>query len=95
MSFFSLNTFKPLLLATVASSALLLSACGKPAEAPAAAAPAAAPAPAAAAPADAAATAAAGEKKDADKKDAIDPLAHEGVPGLSDLFSKKKEGGGH
>ncbi len=98
MSLFSLNTFKPLLLATVASSALLLSACGKPAEtpaAPAAAAPAAAPAPAAAAPADAAATAAAGEKKEAEKKEAIDPLAHEGVPGLSDLFSKKKEGGGH
>jgi hypothetical protein len=30
-----------------------------------------------------------------DKKDAVDPLAHEGIPGLSDMFSKKKEGGGH
>ena len=98
MAFFSLNTFKPLMLVTAASTALLLAACGKPADAPAAAAPAAAPAATAAAPAaDTAAAqgAPAGEKKEAEKKDAIDPLAHEGVPGLSDLFSKKKEGGGH
>jgi len=92
MALLSLNTFKPLMLVTAASAALLLSACGKPADAPAVAAPAAAPAATAAAPADAAVPA--GEKKE-EKKDAIDPLAHEGVPGLSDLFSKKKEGGGH
>ncbi len=90
MSCFSLNSLKPLLLLSAISSALLLSACGKPADAPAATAPAAAPAQAAA-PADTAAAPAAAPA--AEKKDAIDPLAHEGVPGLSDLFSKKKDGG--
>jgi hypothetical protein len=64
-------------------AALLLSACGKPADAPAAAS-----APGAAVPA---APAAAAEKK----HDGPDPLAHEGIPGLSDMFSKKKEGEGH
>lgn len=85
---------RSLLAVSASLIALGLSACGKPADAtatqsaPAAAPTVAAPATPAAAPTPAPAAA-------ADKKDAIDPLAHEGVPGLSDLFSKKKEGGGH
>lgn len=79
---------------SVSVLSLVLAACGKPAETPAAPAAPAAAAPAAAAPA-APAPAGTAAAPAGDKKDAIDPLAHEGVPGLSDLFSKKKEGGGH
>ena len=88
MTFIENRVLKTGLNAAALMAALLLTACGKPADAPAAPA---ASAPAAAAPTAAAPAAPAAEKKN----DGPDPLAHEGIPGLSDMFSKKKEGEGH